>query len=123
MIARQLVELDLGAGVGGEDDPLALVEGHGDAVAGLGVEGAGADGLDDAGLGLVLGGLGEEDAALGLGLSAAVPGRNPAIDGFGLIAFASLFPIMSVMAYAQLSEARAAMGRQADQTESTESTE
>jgi hypothetical protein len=42
-------------------------------------------------------------AALGLGLSETVPGRNPLIDGFGLIAFASLFPIMSVMAYAQLS--------------------
>lgn len=40
-------------------------------------------------------------AALGLGLSAAVPGRNPAIDGFGLIAFASLFPIISVLTYAQ----------------------
>ena len=45
-------------------------------------------------------------AALGLGLSENVPGRNPLIDGFGLIAFASLFPIMSVMAYAQLAEAR-----------------
>jgi len=45
-------------------------------------------------------------AALGLGLSQTIPGRNPLIDGFGLIAFASLFPIMSVMAYAQLSEAR-----------------
>jgi hypothetical protein len=43
-------------------------------------------------------------AALGLGLSETVPGRNPLIDGFGLIAFASLFPIISVMAYAQLSE-------------------
>lgn len=43
-------------------------------------------------------------AALGLGLSETVPGRSPLIDGFGLIAFASLFPIMSVMAYAQLSE-------------------
>ena len=43
-------------------------------------------------------------AALGLGLSSSIPGRNPIIDGFGLIAFASLFPIMSVMAYAQLSE-------------------
>ena len=42
-------------------------------------------------------------AALGLGLSETVPGRNPLIDGFGLIAFASLFPIISVMAYAQLS--------------------
>ncbi len=40
-------------------------------------------------------------AALGLGLSATVPGRNPALDGFGLIAFASLFPIITVMGYAQ----------------------
>jgi hypothetical protein len=43
-------------------------------------------------------------AALGLGLSTTVAGRNPLLDGFGLIAFASLFPIISVMAYAQLSE-------------------
>ena len=43
-------------------------------------------------------------AALGLGLAESVPGRNVLIDGFGLIAFASLFPIMSVMAYAQISE-------------------
>ncbi|RLA48953.1 MAG: DUF1538 domain-containing protein [Gammaproteobacteria bacterium] len=49
-------------------------------------------------------------AALGLGLSETVPGRNPLIDGFGLIAFASLFPILSVMAYAQLSEFRAKPG-------------
>ena len=40
-------------------------------------------------------------AALGLGLSATIPGRNPALDGFGLIAFASLFPIISVLGYAQ----------------------
>lgn len=40
--------------------------------------------------------------ALGLGLASTVPGRNPVIDGFGLIAFASLFPIISVMAYAQI---------------------
>ena len=46
-------------------------------------------------------------AALGLGLAENVPGRNPLIDGFGLIAFASLFPIISVMAYAQLSNLRA----------------
>ncbi len=38
-------------------------------------------------------------AALGLGLAANVPGRNPLIDGFGLIAFASVFPIMSVLGY------------------------
>ncbi|MCG8427301.1 MAG: DUF1538 domain-containing protein [Chromatiales bacterium] len=43
-------------------------------------------------------------AALGLGLSSNIPGRDPLLDGFGLIAFASLFPIMSVMGYAQLSE-------------------
>lgn len=42
--------------------------------------------------------------ALGLGLSATVPGRNPALDGFGLIAFASLFPIITVLGYAQLME-------------------
>ncbi|MBW9264803.1 MAG: DUF1538 domain-containing protein [Candidatus Thiodiazotropha sp. (ex. Lucinisca nassula)] len=45
-------------------------------------------------------------AALGLGLSSNIPGRNPVMDGFGLIAFTCLFPIMSVMAYAQLSEWR-----------------
>ncbi|MHA2940013.1 DUF1538 domain-containing protein [Vibrio sp. RC27] len=43
-------------------------------------------------------------AALGLGLASTVPGRSPLIDGFGLIAFASLFPIISVMGYAQLVE-------------------
>lgn len=43
-------------------------------------------------------------AALGLGLASTVPGRSPLLDGFGLIAFASLFPIMSVIAYAQISE-------------------
>jgi hypothetical protein len=46
-------------------------------------------------------------AALGLGLAENIPGRNPLVDGFGLIAFASLFPIISVMTYAQLSEWRA----------------
>ena len=45
-------------------------------------------------------------AALGLGLASTVPGRNALLDGFGLIAFASLFPIISVLAYAQLSEWR-----------------
>ena len=40
--------------------------------------------------------------ALGLGLASTIPGRSPLIDGFGLIAFASLFPIMSVMGYAML---------------------
>lgn len=50
-------------------------------------------------------------AALGLGLSAAVPGRNPAIDGFGLIAFASLFPIISVLGYGQFAQWNATRGR------------
>jgi len=50
-------------------------------------------------------------AALGLGLSETVPGRDPLIDGFGLIAFASLFPILSVMTYAQLAEFRAGLSR------------
>lgn len=38
-------------------------------------------------------------AALGLGLSTALEHSNPLIDGFGLIAFASLFPIISVLLY------------------------
>jgi hypothetical protein len=48
-------------------------------------------------------------AALGLGLSETVPGRNPLVDGFGLIAFASLFPMITVMTYAQLAEAKSKM--------------
>jgi hypothetical protein len=43
-------------------------------------------------------------AALGLGLADTIPGRSPLLDGFGLIAFASLFPMITVMAYAQISE-------------------
>ncbi|MEM6845212.1 MAG: DUF1538 domain-containing protein [Bacteroidota bacterium] len=43
-------------------------------------------------------------AALGLGLSSVVPGRNPAIDGFGLIAFASVFPMITVLGYAQIND-------------------
>lgn len=42
-------------------------------------------------------------AALGLGLASNVPGRNPVFDGFGLIAFTCLFPIITVLAYAQVS--------------------
>ncbi len=38
-------------------------------------------------------------AALGLGLASNIPGRSALIDGFGLIAFASVFPIMSVLGY------------------------
>jgi len=39
-------------------------------------------------------------AALGLGLSSQIPDRSPLLDGFGLIAFACLFPIISVLSYA-----------------------
>lgn len=38
-------------------------------------------------------------AALGLGLATSIPGRDPLIDGFGLIAFASLFPMIAVLGY------------------------
>lgn len=41
-------------------------------------------------------------AALGLGLAESIPGRSPLIDGFGLIAFTCLFPIISVMGYAMI---------------------
>ena len=45
-------------------------------------------------------------AALGIGLAETIPGRSPLLDGFGLIAFASLFPIISVLAYGQLAVLR-----------------
>lgn len=45
-------------------------------------------------------------AALGLGLASTVPGRSAVLDGFGLIAFASLFPMITVMGYAQITEWR-----------------
>ena len=40
--------------------------------------------------------------ALGLSLAEQVPGRSPFIDGFGLIAFACMFPAMTVLGYAQI---------------------
>ena len=43
-------------------------------------------------------------AALGLGLASSVPGRSPVMDGFGMIALTALFPIMTVLAYAQLGD-------------------
>lgn len=43
-------------------------------------------------------------AALGLGLATTIPGRDPITDGFGMIALACLFPIISVMGYAQIAE-------------------
>jgi len=41
-------------------------------------------------------------AALGVGLASIIRGRNPMLDGFGLIAFASLLPIIFVMGYGLL---------------------
>ena len=40
--------------------------------------------------------------ALGVGLASSIKGRNPMVDGFGLIAFASLTPMIFVMAYGML---------------------
>jgi len=40
--------------------------------------------------------------ALGVGLAASIKGRNPMLDGFGLIAFASLTPMIFVMGYGML---------------------
>lgn len=40
--------------------------------------------------------------ALGVGLASSIRGRNPMIDGFGLIAFASLTPMIFVMAYGMI---------------------
>jgi hypothetical protein len=37
--------------------------------------------------------------ALGVGLASSIRGRNPMVDGFGLIAFASLTPMIFVMGY------------------------
>lgn len=40
--------------------------------------------------------------ALGVGLSSSIRGRNPMVDGFGLIAFASLMPMIFVMGYGMI---------------------
>ncbi len=40
--------------------------------------------------------------ALGVGLASAIKGRNPMIDGFGLIAFASLTPMIFVMLFGMM---------------------
>jgi hypothetical protein len=53
-------------------------------------------------------------AALGLGLAETIPGRSALLDGFGLIAFASLFPMMAVMAYAQIGEFRNRKAKSSD---------
>jgi len=54
-------------------------------------------------------------AALGLGLATSVPGRSAMLDGFGLIAFASLLPIIAVLGYVQLSEWMAQRSAAADE--------
>ncbi|MCK4736911.1 MAG: DUF1538 domain-containing protein [Sulfurimonas sp.] len=50
-------------------------------------------------------------AALGLGLATNIPGRDPLIDGFGLIAFASLFPMLTVMLYGIATESIGIKGK------------
>ena len=40
--------------------------------------------------------------ALGIGLASSIAGRNPMLDGFGLIAFASLLPIIFVLGYGMI---------------------
>lgn len=41
-------------------------------------------------------------AALGIGLASSISGRNPMLDGFGLIAFASLLPIVFVLGFGMI---------------------
>ncbi len=41
-------------------------------------------------------------AALGVGLASIIKGRSPLVDGFGLIAFASLLPMIFVMVYGMI---------------------
>ena len=44
-----------------------------------------------------------QDGVMGtIGLASAIRGRNPMVDGFGLIAFASLTPMIFVMGYGML---------------------
>lgn len=50
-------------------------------------------------------------AAIGLGLATNIDGRDPLIDGFGLIAFASLFPMLTVMMYGVITEKMGIKGR------------
>ncbi len=51
-------------------------------------------------------------AALGLGLATNIEGRDPLIDGFGLIAFASLFPMLTVMLYGIITDKIGVIGTQ-----------
>ncbi|WP_367118132.1 DUF1538 domain-containing protein [Aliidiomarina sp.] len=55
--------------------------------------------------------------ALGIGLATHIEGRNVLIDGFGLIAFASIFPIVTVMGYAIIAQAVTAWRERAEAAE------
>lgn len=56
-------------------------------------------------------------AALGLGLATNIEGRDPLVDGFGLIAFASLFPMITVMLYGVVSEKLGVKGKREKEKE------
>lgn len=56
-------------------------------------------------------------AALGLGLANNIEGRDPLVDGFGLIAFASLFPMITVMLYGVVSAKLGLKGEQEKEAE------
>jgi hypothetical protein len=57
--------------------------------------------------------------ALGLGLAESVPGRSAVLDGFGLVAFASLFPIITVLAYGQLAVLRERLAKSKQSNDET----
>jgi len=59
-------------------------------------------------------------AALGLGLASSIPGRSPLLDGFGLIAFASVFPIVAVLGYDMLTSWLRRRGKQSKEEEITQ---
>lgn len=59
-------------------------------------------------------------AALGLGLADAVPGRSPLLDGFGVIAFTALFPIITVLAYGQFAILKDRMAKAAPPDKNSE---
>jgi nitrogen regulatory protein PII len=55
-------------------------------------------------------------AALGIGLATNIEGRSPLLDGFGLIAFASLFPMITVMLYGIITERFGSTAEDAEKT-------
>ncbi len=59
-------------------------------------------------------------AAIGLGLATNTPGRDPLIDGFGLIAFASLFPMITVMSYGVITKKMGVKGKHEREKEQLE---